>query len=126
MFLVLVATIGLLLRLELARRMLVILSGITIVLSVVLVLGFMGLQNRLKDHRQRYDTAVAQLNERSLNATQKQQLDSLTKQLDTLEKQVGKAMQLTYIKYGLTIVAYAGAMVYLTRPGVRQSFRKDL
>lgn len=126
MFLVLVTTIGLLLRLEIARKLLTILSGVTIVLSVLLILGFVGLQSRVKDQRQRYDTAVAQLRSKSLTTTQKQQLDDMNRQLDTLEKQVGKSIQLTYIKYGLTIVVYAGAMVYLTRPGVKQSFRKDL
>ncbi|HTE57272.1 MAG TPA: hypothetical protein VK694_00870 [Verrucomicrobiae bacterium] len=126
MFLVLVTTIGLFLRLEIARKLLTVLSGVTVVLSILLIVGFVGLQSRMKVQRQRYDTAVAQLNSRSLSTTQKQQLDDMNKQLNTLEKQVGKSMQLTYIKYGLTIVAYAGAIVYLTRPSVKQNFRKDL
>lgn len=116
--------IGLLLRLEVARKIITYLMGITLILSVVSIFLLASLQQKLQKTKTNYETAISQLDQSKLSVTQKQQLDSLQTTLATNQKQVGKVITFTYIKLGITIIETVAVIIYLTRPGVKEVFEE--
>lgn len=119
----LLLTIGLLFRLEIVRKIILWLYGITLVLSVVSIVMLSALQQRLGELKSNYETAVARIDQNRLSSSQKQQLESMNKLIAEKEKQAGKAISFTYIKLGATATGALVIMIYLTRPKVRSVFR---
>lgn len=122
MLLCLLAAIGLVFRVEAARKTLVVLSVITIVISIASAFLLAGLQGRIATSKQKYEDAVSRINTDTLSVTQKDQLADIKAELDAAEKKAGKAINYTYALMGFYILESAGVAVYLTRPGVRAVF----
>lgn len=120
----LVMAVGLLFRLEVARKIIVWLQIIVTTFSILAIFLLLGLQQRIQTLKSNYNTAVNKINQAQLSAPQKQQIEDMQKLIDEKEKQVGKAITFTYIKLGLTVVESIVVVVYLTRPRVKDVFRK--
>lgn len=124
MLLCLLAAVGLVFRIEAARKTLVILSVITIVLSIVSAFLLAGLQGRIAASKQKYEDAVNKIDANTLSVSQKNQLADIKAELDAAEKKAGKAINYTYTLMGFYILESAGVAIYLTRPGVKAVFSR--
>lgn len=124
MLLCLLAAVGLVFRVEAARKVLVVLSAATIVLSIVSAFLLAGLQGRIAGSKQKYEDAVSKIDTNTLSVSQKNQLADIKAELDAAEKKAGKAINYTYALMGFYILESAGVAIYLTRPGVRAIFSR--
>jgi hypothetical protein len=124
MLLNLLLAIGLLMRLEIARAIMFWLEAVTLLISIVCFVLLFNLQHKMNNVRNDYNAAMSKIDQSQLTTVQKQQLDDLKSSISDLEKQAGKAVEFTYIKLGATTLFSAGIMVYLSRPKIKESFRK--
>jgi hypothetical protein len=124
MLLDLLLAIGLLLRLEVARKFIMWLSGLILVLTAVSLIMLVGLQQRISQLKTNYETAISRIDQSRLTPTQKQQLDAVQAAIAVKEKQAGKAIAFTYVKLGVTGVEMLGVMIYLSRPKVKEVFHE--
>jgi hypothetical protein len=124
MLLNLLLAIGLLLRMEAARKLLLWLSGITLALAIASTVGLYMVQKRIHDLKSQYDTIVSRIDRNRMTTVQKEQLDKLTADLTEKEKQAGKAISFTYTKLGVTAVETVAVVIYLTRPKVKEFFHE--
>lgn len=124
MFVNLLLAVGLVLRLEVARKLMVWLSILLAILMVVSVLLFFGLQQRIHQLNTNYETAVSRIDPSSLTPTQKQQLEVMSTTLAKEEKRVGRAISFTYLKLGVTALEAVAVIVYLTRPKIKEVFHE--
>lgn len=116
--------IGLLLRMEAARKAVVWLSGIILIITAVSLILLAAVQQRIRNIESDHQTVMSRIDQRKLTATQKKQLDDLQAKLSTYEKQAGKAIRFTYIKLGVTAVESIAVVIYLSRPRIRSAFRE--
>jgi len=123
MVLNLLVGVGLLFRLELARKITIWLSGLVLILTVANVLLVVVAQQSLQYDKAKYDTAVGRLDKNTLTTTQKQQLAAMQSAVNADVKQAGKAFTFTYTKLGVTALESIIVIVYLTRPKVAGVFR---
>jgi hypothetical protein len=123
MILNLLVAVGLLFRLELARKVTIWLSGLLLILTVANLLLLVALQQRVQQAKTNYEAAFSRLDKNNPTPTQKQQLAAIRSTLDTEAKQAGKAFEFTYAKLGVTALESIIVIVYLTRPGVSIVFR---
>lgn len=115
---------GLLMRLEVARKLLAVLAAILVAaLSLTLVLLF-GYQQRVNDAVAQYETAVSNIDEQTLTPAEQAQLATLQTEVDKAKERVGSAITFSYIINGAYILLYGAMLVYLTRPKVKQVFEK--
>ena len=121
-FLDLLVGVGLLCRLEVARKIMLWLSAIMIILSVISLIILAGLQQRIAQSKAHYETAVSKINQQTLTSTERQELADIQTKLDTQEKQAGKAIGLTYFEEGAFVVEGLAVIVYLTRPKIKAVF----
>lgn len=128
MILDLLLIIGLFLRLEIARKLLLWLSITLAVLNVILGGAFFMLVNRANQFEQQFVAEAKRLNEiNPQKSTQDQaKLDAMQKEVEDATKQLGNLANLFYIKVGVTAVAHTCIAIYLSRPKVKESFRKEL
>ncbi len=126
MLLDLLFAIGLLVRLEIARKIYIYLAGIIILLSIGIIILLALLQHRVAELQANLNNTINNVEQNSTTITQdqKQQLNSVRDQLNSEQKLVGKAITFSYIKYGVSILEMAGVIVYLTRPKVKEVFIK--
>lgn len=124
MFADLLLAIGLLLRLEVARKIILWLECITLVLTIASLFLLVGLQLRIQTLKTNYDTAISRIDQSKLTPTQKQQLDDIQTAIAVKQKQAGKAITFTYFKLGATAVGTIVVLVYLTRPKVKEVFHE--
>ncbi len=120
----LLLAIGLVLRLDIARKLIVGLSALILILTAVSLLQLAGFQHRLQQAKTNYDNAVSKIDPTSLTPTQQDQLQSLRDAISAQEKKAGKAIAFTYIKLGLTAAETIVVMVYLARPKVKAAFHE--
>lgn len=119
----LLLAIGLLFRLEVARKVIVWLAGVTLILTVINVAMLFALQQRLHELRSNYDSAISRIDQARLTLAQKQQLEAMNTAIAQKEKQAGKAISFTYVKLGATAVGSVVIIIYLTRPRIKEVFR---
>lgn len=124
LFIDLLLAIGLLLRLEAARKTFMWLTGITLFLTSASFYLLLSLQQKIQLSKTNYEAAISKLDRSKLTETQKQTLSTLQAAITVKEKQAGKAVTFTYIKLGATAVETIAVMVYLTRPKVKEVFHK--
>jgi len=124
MLLDLLLAIGLVLRLEVARKLIVVLSGLILVLSGIGLIQLAGFQQRLQQAKTKYDNAVSRIDPTSLTPAQQDQLQSLRDAVSAQEKKAGKAIAFTYIKLGVTAAETIAVVVYLSRPKVKEVFHQ--
>ncbi len=120
----LVMVVGLMLRQEAARKAVIWISGIIVVLSIVGIVLLTLVQHNLHDLHLRYNTAVTHIDPRKITLTEKKQLAALTTQIAQQEKQIGKVVTYTYIRLGAEIIGNTVMIIYLTRPKVKEIFEK--
>jgi hypothetical protein len=122
MFMNLALAIGLIMRLQAARKLAIWLSGIILVITAASLLLLVGLQDRLHQRRADYEAAFSKIDRSKITSTQKQQLEAMSAAIATQEKKAGKAITFTYFKLGATSVECIAVIVYLTRPRVKAVF----
>ncbi len=122
MLLSLLTAVGLLFRLEAARKTLIVLSVITIVLAIVSAFLLAGLQGRIAASHQRYDRAISNIDTKALTAAEQRQLNTIQTELTDAENKAGKAITYTYSISAFYILESAGVIVYLTRPSIKTIF----
>lgn len=122
MFADLLLAIGLLIRLQVARKIIIWLQALALVLSVASLFLLIGTQQRLNTLKTNYETAINRIDQSKLTPTQKQQLDNIQNAIVIKEKQTGKTITFSYFKLGATSVASLVVIIYLTRPKVKEVF----
>lgn len=118
--------VGMLLRMEWARKIYVWLSVVVIILSILSIFVLIGLQLRIKDIKANYNDSLSKIDQTHQTASQKKTLDTLQAQITDTEKKVGKLITFAYIKNIGTAVGTMVIVIYLTRPKVKEVFVKAL
>ncbi|HTE22236.1 MAG TPA: hypothetical protein VK674_04315 [Candidatus Limnocylindria bacterium] len=118
----LLVAIGLVLRMEAARKFMTGYSVVLLVLTIVSIVLLVGLQQRIRQNKANYEAAVNRIDQSRLTSNQKQLLEAMSMTLAAQEKQAGKAISFTYFKLGSTALVSLATIVYLTRPKVREAF----
>jgi hypothetical protein len=116
--------VGLLFRLEVARKLLVWTLGATAILSVISFLLLSGIQQRLQTEKADFQYVVSKINQSEETLQQRQEIASLQAQVNNEDKKAGKSIDLSYFKFGATLVVDITIIVYLTRPSVKGVFRE--
>lgn len=124
MLISLALAVGLFMRLEVARVLLVSLSGIIVILSIASMFLLFGLQQKIADNKAAYESAVSRIDKNRITAKQKQTLETIESTISEQEKQAGKAITFTYVKLAITTIEPIVVIVYLTRPRVKEVFQK--
>ena len=114
--------LGLLTKIEFARKTAIFVQLLSAVLVCVVIVGLVLIQVRLNNLHSQYETAISHLNTAQETPQQKINLANLNKQVEDQTRQVGKTIDIAYIRDGLTVVFNVGAAVYLMRPGVKEAF----
>lgn len=123
MFAGLLLAIALLLRQSWARLATAGVAGLTVVVSLVMLVTFVSLQNHIHQLKNQYNTALKNSQQQgTLTSDQQLQLDNFQATITRQESQVGRSFMFVYIKYGVTVVVMALIAWYLTRPTVREAF----
>lgn len=118
----LVLGVGLLFRLEAARKILAVFSAILVVLyTIILVLSF-ALEQRVNQSVTNYNAIVENIDERKLTHSQKEQLKRWETQISDAYKRVGKEFTFMYIRTSAYIVLMLAVVVYLGRSKVKSVF----
>lgn len=121
-FIDLAVAIGLLLRLEIARKIMVVLGGIVIVLYAIIIILLVVLQHRVNQLDKNANNALNSINQQQLTPQLQVELAEQKTTISNDQKELGKALGLTYIKFGATIIESAVVIIYLTRPKIKEQF----
>ena len=124
MFFDLLACVGLLLKLEFVRKMLVVVATISIILTGIEVMGLLTLQDKVNQQKVHYDQAVSQVDATRITVQQREFLTEQKRKLAGLEKREGYAMTVAYIGLSMSAAVSLIQIVYLTRPRVRAVFEE--
>lgn len=117
-------TAGVLFRLEGARRLLIVMSSITLVLVALSALLSLGLQSRLKHAKADLNAALSEVEKSPrLTAEQQEQINTIRADVKKAEEAIGRGMTVIYIKLGVNAVIQSVVIVYLSRPKVKKAFR---
>lgn len=119
----LMLAVGLVFRLEPARKFMVGLSILILVISAISMVLLAGLQNKLEQGQKNYDTAVSKIDQSKITSKQKQQLDEISTTLNSQSKRVGSTLTFIYLKLGFTALVQIAVIVYLTRPKIKAVFK---
>lgn len=118
LFLSLCLAIALVMRVNAARKILIVLSVIGIFLSVASIFFLASIQSKLVDKKQAYDAVVLKVNKNKLSTSQKASLDTLAEQIAEEEKVTGSIITRTYLRIGASIVGSIIMIGYLSRPKI--------
>lgn len=118
---------GLLLRLEVARKTLIVFAGIVVVLMIVNAVLLSVVMNRLDTLNESATQKITELRAQPLSQIQQAQVQEFEDIVtDSRGKTllIKKRLPMVYFYMGLTIAANAGGAIYLMRPEVKYQFRK--
>ncbi|MGF7228491.1 MAG: hypothetical protein ACQR33_00715 [Candidatus Saccharibacteria bacterium] len=118
----LLLALGLILRVNTARKVMMTLATITIVMSVASAVLLVGVQHRIATSKANYNTAISKINPKQLNVSEQAQLDQLKSSMATAEKQAGKAITYTYALLVAYSVESIAVITYLSHPRIRDFF----
>lgn len=118
----LVLGVGLLFRLEAARKVLAVFSAILVVLYAIILVFSFALEQRVNQSVANYNAVVENIDERKLTSSQKAQLKNWEVQIADAHKRVGKEFTFMYIRTSAYIVLMLAVVVYLGRPKVKSVF----
>lgn len=121
--LVLLLAVGLFARSNVARWLVIGLCGAMVVLAVLGLATFFQATQRFNNAVDHYHQLISGVQHESFTEEQIRQLQSQDRDIQRLQKRVGKTKTLAYFKYGLVIIGYSGIIMYLNRPKVREAFR---
>lgn len=122
MFINLSLAVGLLMRMEAARKGLIILLSLVIGLNVVSVFMIIGLRRNLADQKAAYNTAISKVDKTKITALQKEKLANFENVAAEQEKKLDKTLGLTYIKLGVNTLGSIMIIGYLNRRSVKDAF----
>ena len=114
--------VGLLMRMEAARKGMVILLSLLVGLNVLSAFMIVGIQQKLADRKAAYSTAISKIDKTKITTKQKEQLAIIDNTIAQQEKQLGKALGLTYIKLGVSSLGSIMIIGYLSRRSIKDAF----
>ncbi len=122
LFVNLFLAIGLILRLNWARKFMVVLSALLLVLAAGSLLSLVGLQSRMQQRKADYEAAVSRIDQNRLSPSEKKTLETTRESIASAEKQTGNSIAVTYFRLGGSVIVALAIIVYLTRPNVKDIF----
>ena len=123
MILDVMVAVGLIFKLNLARKILIWLMGITVAISIISMALLVATNSKYTKAKQQYDAAATAISSSSaVDITLKQQLNDQQAQIATLNKQLGKYFSYMYYFLSVEIVLGIATIVYLELPGVKENF----
>ncbi len=117
----LILAISLLLRKNIIRKLVIVVSVITFGLSIFSMFMVTSMMNDVNNLKNQYENTIKSIDTESQDAKQKQ-LEILNLKIENKKMQTGKVNGLTYAKLTLTLVGNIGTVIYLTRPRVKLAF----
>lgn len=117
LFMDLLLGIGLLLRMEAARKMLIIISAALLVLTTASAFLIVGFQSRMASQKAKFEAAVGRLNKENQVS-----LDEFRTHITAAERQLDRDLGLIYTKLALSGIFHIAVIIYLTRPRVKEAF----
>jgi NADH:ubiquinone oxidoreductase subunit 6 (subunit J) len=124
MFFDLLACVGLLLKLEFVRKMLVVVAAVAIVLIGFEVMGLLTLQDKVNQQKVRYAQVIHSVDTTRLTTRQRTFLAQQKDRLTQLEKRESHAMTVAIVGLGVSAATSFAQIIYLTRPKVRAVFEE--
>jgi hypothetical protein len=119
----LLIAVGMLAKLDVARKALLWLMGIVLIVTVLSFFLLAATINRINQKLDAADAQIAQADKSNWTAKQKHDVqvfvDSAHKGRDDLDRKI----RITYFIYGLTLIEPIVILIYLTRPKVKSAFR---
>ncbi len=115
--------VGLLFRLEVARKTAVVLGVITIALGALTITGIFALKSKVDNDIHKFDAAVSQVAPSLMTTTRKAQFAQARQTLVKQQNQADTALRRTLITDIITISISAGETIYLMLPKVKSAFR---
>ncbi|MEI7838264.1 MAG: hypothetical protein WCI37_00590 [bacterium] len=122
MLLDLMLAIGLLLRLEIARKILLWLEGLTLAITILSFFTLFGLQQRLQTVTTNTNNSINRAEK--INSIQNDKLEKIKLALAEERKKADQAIKLTYYKLGGTAAGTIVIIIYLMRPKVKEAFHE--
>jgi hypothetical protein len=122
MLLQLMLAIGLLLRIQAARKAMLAFSVVLIALSIVGGLTLFGLQQRIHKTTANYTSTLQKLGDKTITPSQQKDIDALRATISNAQKQAGNAITVTYAGFGFIAAENLLVVAYLVRPMVRDIF----
>lgn len=116
--------IGLLLRLEIARRLMVWLSGLALIIAVVGMIMLFSVKQQLATLKTNYEASMSHIDQTKLTDTQKQQIQQLKAMAADKERQAGNTVSFSFLMLGATSLETVVIMAYLSRPKIKEAFKK--
>lgn len=124
MFFNLFLAVGLILRIEIIRKIMVGISVFTVVASGISLFALAGSASLLQQQKGDYEAAVSRIDQTKLSPAQKQKLDDMNASITLQEKEMRRISSYSYIQQGVTLIAPIVIIVYLTRPRVKEVFQE--
>ncbi len=116
---------GLLLRKEIIRKIMIIISLLTIVLSVIYIVGLILIFNLAQRDAARAQSSLQSLQSRpNLTLQQESEVNAAEASIKKQQKTLGKTYDIAYLVTSIEIIAHGALVIYLTRPKVREVFTK--
>jgi hypothetical protein len=124
MFFDLLACVGLLLKLDFVRKMLVVVATLAIVLIGFEAMGLLTLKDKVHQQKVRYDQIISSVDTTRLTTQQRSFLAQQKDRLAQLEKREGRAMTVAIVGLSVSATTSFVQVIYLTRPKVRAVFEE--
>lgn len=119
---ILLAT-GLLMKKDIARKILIILASILIILTLIVVVGLFSVQQRAEQSATTAQTAIENVqNNQSSTAAQQQAANNYQNQITSQRNKLNNTYIIAYIQDSIIIVGYTALVIYLTRPKIKSIF----
>lgn len=119
-FIQLALAFGLLLKKEVARKILVVISSILVILNIVVIIGLFSVQSEAKTKEAQTQAALSNALNNGANA---QAVNSVRTELKNDQAKLNKTYTLAYIDEAIVILADGAMVFYLTRRSVKAVFK---
>jgi hypothetical protein len=114
--------VGLLFRVEVARKIIIYLLSISLVLQLISIPVMISTLNRATNGTAEFDRISQQEQQKKITPGQRQALDNASANLHANAERVNKLYGRVYLSLGILIVVEIAEIVYLTRPKVKSVF----
>lgn len=122
MFINLALTIGLLMRIQTARKLVVWFSAITLVITIITAFGMVVAVDRMNLRKDEFQVAVDKAEIINKTAAEQKQFDDMKAYIAKAEKDTSQQIRFTYIMLSVTTLQVIGVIYYLTRPKIKEAF----
>ena len=121
----LLLSLGLLMRLEIARKLILWVSGVILVVIAISLLLLANVQKHLQQNQTAYESTISKIDHDRLSPNQKQQLLDVDVATASQARKADVAITLTYVRLGITAVECLAVIIYLTRPKITSALHRD-